>query len=436
MTSTVSSSWRFWVPVLSFHLAAPFLLLRFHHLIPDEDAYINLAVNLATNASFHLDFSSYWHAPGQPYTHVAPGWPALLSLGYLVIGGTLGCWLILGLVWCANALLVYQLGRVLKLSEIWCRILVLWLTLNPLLLFYHGHLMTEALTITCCLASMILSLQFLERPGAGIVLALGIVTALGHLVRTQTLLPMFAIGVVALLVLPWRMFLGYSCLFVLVHVLVLAPWLWRMEQAGAGFTSTELKLGINLFQFGGSAVDNPYDQEGTSDLGLPPEIESMSPYNRNKILTRYALQGIVNHPGRYLSRCLARFRFLFSPTPNFYQVSPLQYWVVTVSSLAFYYVPLLAVAARAFRPVRLRREEWVLLLTLGFWYVFHILINASIRNRLPSDVFCAALALSFWVRPGEQRVLSTGSGTDGMITIPPDKHALTESCRTNGKMTA
>src|SRR5262249_5894767 len=125
-----------WILVFAFHLAVPLVLSKYHTDIPDEGSYINLAENLARQESFHLDKAAYWHAPGQPFTHFAPGWPFLLAVGYKLAGPS-GMWLVLGLVWCLNSVLVYALGRELGLAVRWRWALVAWLSLNPLYLFYH-----------------------------------------------------------------------------------------------------------------------------------------------------------------------------------------------------------------------------------------------------------------------------------------------------------
>jgi hypothetical protein len=390
----------FWAGILGFHLAIPWVFLPRHNPIPDEGAYTNLAANLATKGSYHLDYPSYWHTAGQPNTHFAPGWPALLSLGYLALGGEAGFWWVIGAVWCANAVLIFTLARTLDLPLFCCRLLVLWLTLNPLFIFYHAHLMSEALTITACLGITILGLLFIKRPSWRAVVLLGIVAALGHLVRTQTLLAALAVWLVAGALFSWRDLFGYGCIFTITYTAILAPWLWRMNEVGAGMTATELKLGVNLYSFSGTATADPYGQPAESDWQWPPGIESASPRERNNALVRSALREIAAHPERYLARCLKRLTFLLSPVPNFYDVSPLQYWAVMVSSLLFFHAFLAAVAARALWPVRLNVDQWTLLLSLGLWYLLHVLINASIRNRLPSDVWCAALAVSLWVQPG------------------------------------
>jgi hypothetical protein len=168
-----------------------------------------------------------------------------------------------------------------------------------------------------------------------------------------------------------------------------------MKQVGATATATELKLGINLYQFSGAEVDNPYSKEG-STIPLPEGVEAMTPAERNAVLTRQALHKIAAHPRDYLRKCGIRLEILFSPVPHFTEVSPLQKYAVILSNLLFFHLFLGAAVVRLLGRPRLSRGEVLLLVTLLLWYAFHVLVHASMRNRLPSDVLCAALALSLW----------------------------------------
>jgi len=386
-----------WGVVFLAHLAISLLLAARHPApMPDEEVYRDLAINLASGVGFHVDYGAYWHQPGQPYTHVAPGWPGVLAVGYFLAGQT-GLYVVLGLVWCLNAWLAYRLGLVLGLSVRWSLALSLWLTLNPFYLVYHGHLMTEPLTLSFCIGIVLLGAQLLDRPRWSAVVWLAIVTALGHLVRSQVMLAAAAVWLVAAFQLPWRRLVPYFLVFAGLHVIVIAPWLCRMHTVGAGFSSTELKLGINLFQFGGSAVQDPYHPPEGTDWGYPPGIETMTPEQRNAAFLRAGLKGIAERPLDYLRKCGQRVGYLLSPVPSFYSVGRLEYWGMFAATILFLYSCWAAILCRLlFVRRRLTRAEWLLLAALAVWYLFHIAINASVRNRLPSDVWCAALALSLW----------------------------------------
>jgi hypothetical protein len=312
------------------------------------------------------------------------------------MAGDVGLWLVLGLVWCLNLWLVFQLGRALGLSAGWCLLLGLWLTANPFFLFYHGHLMTESLAMSFCIWIALLSVQFLQRPNWSVVVSLAVISALGHLVRSQVMLAVAALWLVAAFQVPWRRLIPFFLVFAVLHLAVIAPWLWRMHQVGAGFSSTELKLGINLFQFGGSPVDDPYHVGPNADWQFPVGFEAMTPAERNGVLLRAALKGIAERPKDYLRKCGQRVFYLLSPVPNFTASGRLQYWGMVVGTTLFFYSCWAAILLRLILFGRLTRAEWLMLGALLVWYLFHFGVNASIRNRLPSDTWCAALALSLW----------------------------------------
>jgi len=85
--------------------------------------------------------------------------------------------------------------------------------------------------------------------------------------------------------------------------------------------------------------------------------------------------------------------------PNFYQVRRLQYLAILGSSLAFYHTFFVAAVVGLIRRRPWSAGVWLMVVALGVWYAFHIMINASIRHRLPSDIWIAALAIVTWALP-------------------------------------
>jgi hypothetical protein len=125
----------------------------------------------------------------------------------------------------------------------------------------------------------------------------------------------------------------------------------------------------------------------------------MTPRERNRVLTQEALKQIVREPDKYFKKCLSRSFYLFSPVPNFYQVGRLQYLAILGSSLAFYHTFFVAAVVGLIRRRPWSAGVWLMVVALGIWYAFHIMINASIRERLPSDIWIAALAIVTWALP-------------------------------------
>ena len=377
-----------WLFVFAIHAVVVIAFAANHTLIPDENAYISLAENLVQDGSYHLDFESYWHVPGQPYTHFAPGWPFLLAMGYAVAGMT-GCWVITWLVWCLNSVLADRLASTLGLTKRWRWAYVGWVTLNPLFLFYHGHMMTESAVIGLNLALTAIGIRVVESPTAWRIVLFAAVAAAAHITRSQTMLTVIAVWLVAAVTIQWRRMIPLFLLFVVVHFSLLSPWLWRMNEVGGTPFSTELKLGINLYQFSGTPVADPYDPDVR--FPLPAGVEMMTPRERNRVFIREALKHIIQEPNEYIKKCLSRSLYLFSPVPNFYQVGRLKYLAILGSSLAFYHAFFVVAVVGLIRRRPWSVGVWLMVVALGVWYAFHIMVNASIRNRLPSDIWIAAL---------------------------------------------
>ena len=385
-----------WLFVFAIHAVVVVASAANHTLIPDENAYINLAENLVQHGSYHLDFGSFWHVSDQPYTYFAPGWPFLLSMGYAVAGLT-GCWVIMWLVWCLNSVLADRLASTLGFTRQWRWAFVGWVTFNPLFLFYHGHMMTESAVIGLNLALTAIGIRLIESPTTWGVISFAAVAAAAHMTRSQTMLTVIAVWLVAGVTIQWRRMIPLFLLFAVVHVGLLFPWLWRMNHVGGSPFSTELKLGINLYQYSGTPVADPYAPDARSTL--PAGVEMMTPRERNRVLTQEALKQIVREPDKYFKKCLSRSFYLFSPVPSFYQVGRLQYMAFLGSSLAFYHTLFIVAAVGLIRRGPFRADVWLMVVALGFWYAFHIMVNASIRQRLPSDIWIAALAIATWTRP-------------------------------------
>jgi hypothetical protein len=127
----------------------------------------------------------------------------------------------------------------------------------------------------------------------------------------------------------------------------------------------------------------------------------MTPAERNAAFLRAAVRGIAERPGDYLRKCGQRAIYLLSPIPTFHSASRLQAWGMAGATLLFLYACWSVVLGRLVVLRQLSRPEWLLLTALLVWYLFHFAVNASVRNRLPSDTWCAALALSLWCRVPE-----------------------------------
>ena len=171
------------------------------------------------------------------------------------------------LVWCLNSVLADGLASTLGLTNKWRWAFVGWVTLNPLFLFYHGHHNgTESAVIGWNLTVTAIGIRLVESPTTWRVILFAVVAGAAHLTRTQTMLTVIAVWLVAAVTIQWRRMIPLFLLFAVVHAGLLFPWLWRMNHVGGSPFATELKLGINLYQYSGTHVADPYAPDGGSTL--------------------------------------------------------------------------------------------------------------------------------------------------------------------------
>jgi hypothetical protein len=387
-----------WLAVFLFHFVLAFPFLRIHHDIPDEDAYQLLAKNLINHHGYYLDFGSFHQKAGEPNTYYAPGWPAVLAGGYLLTHTEIGFWIVSGLAWC----LALTFACLLALSFDWnvapVWVLVVWFSTNPFYVYYHLHLMTETLAIGTGAAILAIGVRWAESPSWRLSLLLGLAAGIGHLTRTALLLPFAAAVLVAFVRVPFRRLLAPGLVCIATYAAVVTPWLLRMRSVGAPLATTEAKLGQNLFLYNYTGVANPYDLRQDERIEFPPGLEDMTVAQRESVLVQRAIAGILGHPGRYLENCLRRVLYLLSPVPNFYAASVSAKMGMACATVLYVYIPWIVVVVLLTKGARLTRGDAVVMLAVVLWYMFHIFLHASVRQRLPSDLWVTVLAISLGQR--------------------------------------
>jgi hypothetical protein len=199
--------------------------------------------------------------------------------------------------------------------------------------------------------------------------------------------------------------------FALVHGALVAPWLWRMHRLQAGWLMTEAKQGLNVDFLRNGPGQDPDSWEAGRHVELPPEFEALPPSERNGLLLKIALERVWREPGLYLQNCLYRAGRLLAPVAHYHDASPRENLVLALATVLFLYVPWGLVLLGLVRGRAPDRGDGVLLVAVILWYLFHSATVGSVRFRLPSDVWVAALAFSLWQR--RCRPSLAGSGTAG-----------------------
>lgn len=390
-----------------------------HSFIPDEDAYEMLATSLAQHGTYALPVEAFHESANSPNTYYAPGWPFVLAVGYFVLHAETGFYLVAACFWGIMPILLHWLSRELQLPATAELALLLWCTTNPFFLFYHLHLMTEVLAIPLLTLTLIVGVKLLNSRTWKVAVLLGIVSAADHLTRTALLLPVIAIWCTYIWVEKRSIAAAARLviLFGLTHLLLIFPWLLRMDRVGGQATlATERKMGSNLYVYNYPGVSNPYHISPGESIQFPDGLEKLTPAQRDALLSKLAVQFIRSHPQLYLQNCARRLYYLLSPVPNFYEAGALRTAAMAAASVIYVLGPFVFAVIGVFRRRRtLNAAQGMLVLSIVFWYVFHVAVHASVRQRLPSDVTLAVLAASLvW---GAQK-LHAAPGTRTAASAP------------------
>ncbi len=390
---TSQATLGFLVLLAVFHFSIGFLP-RHRQFIPDEDAYYHLAQNVIDKGVYALDVGSFHQHAGAPNTYYAPAWPGILAAGYALLHTDTAFWLVSGIAWTLAMLALSWLSKALNLSPFLTAATLLWFTLNPFLVYYHLHLMTETLAVLLMSAMLACGILMIEKSDWKLALLLGVLSGAGFLTRTALILVPAAIWAVAFVrsLRPRAVMLFVT--FAVGFLALASPWLWRMHSVGAGFTASELKMGQNLYLYNYTEVGNPYNLRPGEGVPFPDGLEDMQPLERDRLLTRLGIQTILKRPARYALNCLRRLYYLISPVPNFSSGGRLSSLAMTCATIVFLYVPWVLLAFALWRRPSLDWKQSTLLLLLVLWFLAHITIHASVRQRLPSDLVGAVLCAS------------------------------------------
>ena len=170
--------------VLAAALRAGVVYWKFENLSTDTDSYLAIALNLLSGEGF-------CSVPGHPTAYRPPLYPLFVA-ATLLIGGPIGLGVAQVVVGTATCGLAWMYARRIGLSEKGSLLAAFLVTVDPLLLLYTSHAMTETLVTFI----VTLFLVTASAPSGRNSLALGILFGLSVLCRPS----LWAFGALALLV--------------------------------------------------------------------------------------------------------------------------------------------------------------------------------------------------------------------------------------------
>ena len=232
--------------------------------------------------------------------------------------------------------------------------------------------------------------------GAGLAVLSGVLIGVACYVRPSWLLagPAFA----GLLVCwsPRRPAAALHAVLLLCGLVgVLLPWGLRNQRVTGHLVLTTLWAGPSLYDGLNPTATGDSDMTFYDRDNL--QAQGMSEYEVDRHYRREAWAFVRENPVRALQLGLIKLARFWSPVPNAEQFRS---WPIR-ASVAASFIPLAALALIG--AWRMRRERWVLVLTLGpifYFCALHIVFVSSLRYRLPAEypllVLAAVGANSIW----------------------------------------
>lgn len=377
--------------------------------VPSSDpaTYDAVAWNLARGLGFSLgDGARTW-----PTAFVPPVVPWLASLAYRAAGHV---YLAALLAQCAVGALAPLLARTLGAHLYGSPVgrIAGWLVaVDPLLVFFSAHLLTETTFSSTLLLAMLATVLWIKTPRAGRALGAGLLWGLAALTRpTALLLPgllaLWAWAPLGLLVTP-RERARQLGLLALGLALVVAPWTLRNAAALGAFVPVTTGQGRALLDSNNPLVWNDPALRGNALTvyqrePYASEFRGRSEVEVDRLATARALGFLRANAARFPEMALAKVGRLWrvgreGGTTGAWlpEGSPLAPLARGLDPLALWSVPLfaLALAGAAFTVRGPRRLfQAVTLVPIGYFTLLATVYWGALRVRVPFEPLLAILA--------------------------------------------
>jgi 4-amino-4-deoxy-L-arabinose transferase-like glycosyltransferase len=316
-------------------------------------------------------------------------------------------------------LLLYRIARICfgeTVALLAASVYAVW----PTALLYSSLLGSEPLYAFLFCWSLLLSLQFAERPtwrraaGAGALLGLALLTRGNAVMMVVLLIPW---GIVQFRRTP-RLIIR-ACAVPLIAVLMLVPWTIRNYRVLHAFVPLETGGGdVLLGSYNRVVANDPlyYGYWVFPTSYLPEYAQQITAPNdeviRDHIEIRLAAQWTLDHPEKWWYLLESRFRrswtpFLQPTSPRLYRLGTLVTWGPVLALLILGFLP------TAIYFLRTNHPGWIL--HVG---IFHFVLSALVfwgasRFRYPVEGLCIILASAtlVWLckRVGSKTVITPGS---------------------------
>ena len=365
--------------------------VAFAALFPDQSAVLpdSIEYRMAAHelASGHLIANDY----------LMPGYPALIAL----TGGRLGQYaadiaLSVLSVWCLARIVREITGdafSALTAALIWA--------VYPFSLFYTAVGLTENLFVTLVLLGFLAFYRSAFLLGS-VAMTAAILTRPSVELLTPILILAFALVVHRT---GWKKALRHVVGFIVIYVVMMAPWWWHNELKYGQFVRLDLGSGYVLY-----SGNNPMNTSGGGIAGVDVDPNAYrniaDPVARDRAFREAAFRYIADHPRRFISMAWVKLARLWRPWPYAAQYAKPALIVVSVATL----LPLMLLAliglplwiGRWWRPLV------PIVLFIGFNTAVPMVTIGSVRYRFPMEPFLVVLAAPVVV-DGIRRLLASSA---------------------------
>ena len=386
--------------ILAAVLRAGVVCWKYENLSTDTDSYLAIALNL-------LSGEGYCSVPGHPTAYRPPLYPIFLAV--CLFGGSIGLAVAQVALGTATCGLAWMFARRIGLQEKGCLLTALLVTIDPLLLLYTSHAMTETLVTFIVTLFLVAATNARSRQNS---LVLGFLFGLTVLCR-PSLWSFGGLAVATILVCSARKRATVeetpelkfrAGLLALGVVVAIAPWTIRnwivlgkpvVMTTHGGYT---LLLANNpvFYDFvvdRGGIWENPGLAEWQRKLDQSLADDGIQPHDelaRDSAMRKLAIHHIQQSPATFVRSCFTRVLRFWSPAPKAGSVSS----EIRIAVAAFYLVVFVLFAIGLVHIRRIGKDVSLGLILVVSLTVVHSVFWSNARMRAPVTVVVALVAAS------------------------------------------
>ena len=375
---------------------------------PDADNYDALGWRIAIGQGYVAE-------DGSPTAFWPVGYPALLAAIYLVWGHSLlAAGVMNAVLGTVIVLLTYWLAR--RFVSIWQAVLAAAIIafLPSYVVAYTSNLRNETFYAVFVLLTLITTIYSVRAPNWRKAVLLGIVIGLGVYVRPTLLFFPSVFGVLLLLhpMLSTKRAISLTILTVCVVIVTISPWTVRNYQAMDDFVLTATNGGITFYLGNGPGATG---RHRLVDKSVFSDRSEMTVYREG---FRKGIENIQSDPVAWSTILPVKVWYLWNSDfssmapyllPEHYQ-SHLGWLRVLGQSYYTIIVIVALVGLCTNNPLRYwrRPSTLLLILTLGYWTLFHMMFHGQGRFHMPMVPVIVVLGIHLFpgIPYGNRRIAS------------------------------